>query len=254
MRGPARAPEQIRASYFSDSSNLWSENGLDLGSMENLYDLGDICFHDGTDEMQVITDSVRQWLDLGCCLICLGGDHSVTFPVIAAWARKFKDLNILHLDAHPDLYDDLDGNPWSHASPFARIMEKRLAKRLVQAGIRTMNNHQREQAAKFKVEVNEMKNGNGWLEKLRFDGPVYLSIDMDCLDPAFGPGVSHHEPGGMTTREVIDIIHHFKGRLIGADIVETNPERDVNSMTAMVAAKFLKEVIARIHQDTLKTE
>jgi arginase family enzyme len=99
-----------------------------------------------------------------------------------------------------------------------------------------------------------MKNGNGWLEKLRFDGPVYLSIDMDCLDPAFGPGVSHHEPGGMTTREVIDIIHHFKGRLIGADIVETNPERDVNSMTAMVAAKFLKEVIARIHQDTLKTE
>ncbi len=254
MQGPAKAPEQIRAGYFCDSSNLWSENGLDLGSLENLYDLGDICFDDDTNDMQKITDSVKQWLDQGCDLICLGGDHSVTFPVVDAWAQKHRDLNILHLDAHADLYHELDKNPWSHASPFARIMEKRLARRLVQAGIRTLNHHQREQAAKFKVEIHEMKDGNAWLENLRFDGPVYLSIDMDCLDPAFAPGVSHHEPGGMTSREVIDIIHHFNGRLVGADIVETNPVRDIHSMTSMVAAKFLKEVVARIHQDTLKHE
>jgi arginase len=109
---------------------------------------------------------------------------------------------------------------------------------------------EREQAQKFGVEVKEMKDGINWLDDLEFDGPVYLSLDLDCLDPAFAPGVSHHEPGGMTTRQVIDIIHRLKGKIIGADIVEYNPDRDLGSMTSMVAAKLLKEIIARIHEDT----
>ena len=96
-----------------------------------------------------------------------------------------------------------------------------------------------------------MKEGNDWLHKLEFQGPVYLSIDMDCLDPAFAPGVSHHEPGGFTTRQVLDIIHQVKGSLIGGDIVEYNPDRDIHSMTAMTAAKLLKELIARIFTDRL---
>ncbi len=123
-----------------------------------------------------------------------------------------------------------------------------MAVRLVQTGIRTMNGHQREQADKFFVEVHEMKDGLDWLKTLEFDGPVYISLDMDCLDPAFAPGVSHHEPGGMSTRQVLDIIGQFKGCVIGADIVEVNPKRDIDSMTAMVAAKFLKEITARIYQ------
>ena len=113
-----------------------------------------------------------------------------------------------------------------------------------------MTGHQREQAQKFGVEVKEMKDGINWLDSLEFEGPVYLSLDLDCLDPAFAPGVSHHEPGGMTTRQVIDIIHRLKGKIIGADIVEYNPDRDLGSMTSMVAAKLLKEIIARIHEDT----
>ena len=155
----------------------------------------------------------------------------------------------MHLDAHPDLYDRLDNNPFSHACPFARIMEKKLATRLVQVGIRTINGHQREQADRLGVEVMEMKEGNGWLKKLKFQGPVYLSIDMDCLDSAFAPGVSHHEPGGFTTRQVLDIIHQVKGNLIGGDIVEYNPDRDFNAVTAMAAAKLLKELIGRIVTD-----
>ncbi|MBC2705336.1 MAG: agmatinase [Desulfobacula sp.] len=251
QKGPSLAPEQIRKSYFSDSSNLWSEKGLDLGSIEYLYDLGDIEFKKGIDDFNLITNSIKNILDLDCHLISLGGDHSVTFPIIEAYAQKYDHINILHLDAHPDLYDSLHGNIYSHACPFARIMERKPAKRLVQAGIRTMNGHQREQAQKFGVEVMEMKNGDGWLDELEFDGPVYLSLDLDCLDPAFAPGVSHHEPGGMTTRQVIDIIHQLKGKIIGADIVEYNPDRDLNSMTSMVAAKLLKEIIARIYKDTI---
>ncbi|MEM7376477.1 MAG: arginase family protein, partial [Pseudomonadota bacterium] len=80
--------------------------------------------------------------------------------------------------------------------------------------------------------------------------PVYLSLDLDALDPAFAPGVSHHEPGGLSTRQVIDIVQRFHGRLVGADLVELNPTRDLNGVTAMVAAKLAKEIMARLHRDT----
>ena len=250
LKGASLAPEQIRKSYFSYSSNLWSEKGCDLESIEHLYNYGDLDFKADEDEFNTITKSVEKVLNQDCYMICLGGDHSVTFPVIKAHKKKYDNLNILHFDAHPDLYDSLQGNVYSHASPFARIMEEKLVKRVVQTGIRTMNGHQRGQAEKFGVEVHEMKDIQSWPSLFKFDGPVYLSLDLDCLDPAFAPGVSHHEPGGMTTRQIIDIIHHFEGKLIGADIVEYNPDMDINSMTSMVAAKFLKEIIARIYEDT----
>jgi agmatinase len=248
-RGPSLAPSRIRESYFSDSSNLWTEQGIDLSHLKGLYDMGDMDCADTPTVFEAITRKVIALLEKNAGLICLGGDHSITFPIIRAYAKKYTDLNILHLDAHPDLYDQLDNNPYSHACPFARIMEKKLATRLVQAGIRTINGHQREQAERLGVEVMEMRGGNGWLKKLKFDGPVYLSIDMDCLDPAFAPGVSHHEPGGFTTRQVLDIIHQVKGSLVGGDIVEYNPDRDIHSMTAMTAAKLLKELIGRISTD-----
>lgn len=249
LRGAAQAPAQIRKSYYSDSTNLWSEKGYNLESIKHLYDFGDLDFKAVKDEFSIITKSVDNILGQNGHVISLGGDHSVTFPIIKAHAGHYNNLNILHFDAHPDLYDTLGGNIYSHASPFARIMEKKFAKRLVQAGIRTMNGHQQEQAEKFGVEIHEMKDIQTWPHEFEFDGPVYLSLDLDCLDPGFAPGVSHHEPGGMTTRRVIDIIHNFKGQLIGADIVEYNPARDINSMTSMVAAKFLKEIIARIYED-----
>jgi agmatinase len=246
-KGPALAPARIREAFFSDSANLWTETGIDLAALEDLYDAGDVdCALPG-HAFETITREVGTLLDAGNKVVSLGGDHSVTFPVIQAYAKAYPNLNILHLDAHPDLYDSLAGNPNSHACPFARIMEKGLAKRMVQAGIRTMNGHQKEQAARFKVEVHDMRSGMDWLTTLEFQGPVYLSIDLDCLDPAFAPGVSHHEPGGMSTRQVIDIIQNLKGDIIGGDIVEYNPDRDFISMTGMVAAKLLKEMIGRIY-------
>jgi arginase family enzyme len=154
-------------------------------------------------------------------------------------------LTILHIDAHPDLYDVLDGNRFSHACPFARIMESGLAARLVQVGIRTLNTHQREQAQRFGVEMIDMV---GWGEGVRpvVDGPVYVSLDLDGLDPAFAPGVSHHEPGGLTTREVVHLLHSLPGPIIGADVVEFNPLRDPIGTTAALAAKLVKELIGRM--------
>ena len=79
-----------------------------------------------------------------------------------------------------------------------------------------------------------------------FDGPLYLSLDLDCLDPAFAPGVSHHEPGGFSTRDVVSIIQQLERPLLGADLVELNPRRDPSGISGMVAVKLLKEILANM--------
>jgi arginase len=106
-----------------------------------------------------------------------------------------------------------------------------------------MNPHQRLQAEKFGVDVLEMRR---WQQgsRLVFEGPVYLSLDMDVLDPAFAPGVSHHEPGGFSTREILQLLQNLTAPVVGADLVEFNPTRDPTGMTAAVAAKLLKEIAA----------
>jgi arginase family enzyme len=143
------------------------------------------------------------------------------------------------------LYDELEGNQLSHACPFARIIESGLAKRLVQVGIRAMNGHQREQAGRFGVEVVEMR-GLPAYAKLKAAGPIYISFDMDLLDPAFAPGVSHREPGGMSVREAIAHLHAMERDIVGADVVEYNPVRDLGDMTATVAAKIVKEILGKM--------
>ena len=252
MRGPASAPARIRESLFSRSSNMWTEDGIDLGAVPGWHIKPDMVLSDKEKTFAQVEGEIDTLLLAKSRVIILGGDHSITLPAVRAYAKKYRKLNILHLDAHPDLYDDLDGNRYSHACPFARIMEEGLAARLVQIGIRTLTGHQREQAKRFGVELIEMKNIST-AEKILFDGPVYLSLDIDCLDPAFAPGVSHYEPGGMSTRDVLDIIQNLKGNLVGADIVEFNPERDLHGMTGMVAGKLLKEIIGRMFKEKLST-
>jgi arginase len=241
LRGAAEAPLLIRAALYSDASNLWSESGIDLGRDDVFFEAGDVT----PDTPNAIETSVDTLLAQGLRPLVLGGDHSITYPIVKALSRANPGLSILHFDAHPDLYEDFRGNPHSHASPFARIMEAKLAQRLVQVGIRTMNGHQREQAERFGVEVIEMRDLQDGLS-LTFDLPVYVSVDMDALDPAFAPGVSHREPGGLTTRQVIEIIQSINTPLIGADIVEFNPKMDPSGMTAVVCAKILKELAAKM--------
>ena len=248
LRGPALAPRRIREALFCESSNMWTEDLIDLGDFSGWEVLDDMTLSSQENVSERIEHEIRQLLKKRRRVISLGGDHSITHPIIRAYKEGYQNLNILHLDAHPDLYDEFDGNQNSHACPFARILEENLVIRLVQVGIRTMDGHQYEQAKRFGVEVIEMKN-IGKIGQIKFDGPVYLSLDLDCLDPAYAPGVSHHEPGGMSTREVLGIIRNLKGRLVGADIVEYNPERDLHGMTGMVAGKILKEIIGRMLGD-----
>jgi polyprenyl P-hydroxybenzoate/phenylacrylic acid decarboxylase-like protein len=157
-------------------------------------------------------------------------------------------LSIVHLDAHPDLYDEFEGDRYSHACPFARILEDGLARHLVQVGVRTMNPVQRAQADRFGVEVIPMGQWSPDLV-LSFEGPVYVSVDLDVLDPAFGPGVSHHEPAGCSTRDVLRLVQSLRSRLVGADVVELNPSRDLQDVTARAAAKIVKELVGRLLED-----
>jgi agmatinase len=242
LRGPAQAPAAIRAALASPHGNAATEGGLEIGHDFDLHDQGDIAIaEDAGDD-----DRIRA--AIAACpgpLIALGGDHSISFPVVETLARRHGAFDILHFDAHPDLYDELDGNRRSHASPFARIMEGGHARRLVQVGIRTLNRHCREQAARFGVEIIEARHlRDDW--RPHFDRPLYVSIDIDALDPAFAPGVSHLEPGGMSVRQIINILGSLAVPIIGGDVVELNPARDINGMTAIVAAKLVRELAAAI--------
>ena len=244
-RGAARAPAVIRRLLAGDMMNGFTENGLDLNRHPRWCDLGDLDLAADDSAIEVIRAVARQAVAAHTALLCLGGDHAVTYPLAAAWAERFPDLNLLHLDAHPDLYDNFGGTPYSHASPFARIMEAFPHVRLVQAGIRTATAHQREQAERFGVEMIEMRH---WppQDPLIFEGPLYISIDLDAFDPAYAPGVSHHEPGGMTPREVLTLLQAIEAPVVGADIVELNPSRDHTGITAALAAKLVKEVAGRM--------
>src|SRR3984957_12524250 len=191
LRGAAGEPQKIREALSSDSSNQWSELGIDVGAAGAFRDAGDLCLKNSQEDVGLdfaeIERAVGALVAKGERPVSLGGDHSVTYPILKVFAGHHGELTIIHFDAHPDLYDEFEGSRLSHACPFARVMEEGLAKRLLQVGIRTINAHQREQATKFGVEVIEMRHLPA-LDRMKIDGPVYISIDMDALDPAFAPG------------------------------------------------------------------
>ncbi len=245
LRGAAAAPALIRRELASDAGNGVSESLVDLRAPGALADAGDVDLAGDGDPTERISDGLMAVIAGGGRPISLGGDHSITFPIVRAVRPHWPELTILQFDAHPDLYDVFDGDRLSHACPFARIMEARLAQRLVQVGIRAMNAHQRMQADRFGVEVIDMR---AWTAGVRptVRGPVYVSVDIDGLDPAFAPGVSHREPGGLSVRDVLSVIQTLEGPVVGADIVEYNPARDVGDLTSHVCAKLVRELASRM--------
>ena len=247
LRGPAGAPAAVRAALSCGSANWCTERGTDLDPAKGArwQDRGDLDLPDEVEPaLAAIRAAAADAIADGGRLVSIGGDHLVTWPLVQAMTEVHEGLTILHFDAHPDLYDELDGDRYSHACPFARIMEEGKVARLIQFGIRTMTPHQREQAERFGVEVHEARSGVSMVDELR--GPVYVSIDIDVLDPAYAPGISHHEPGGWSTRQLLDAVAAVSAAgvpVVGADLVEINPTRDINDMTAMVGAKLIRELL-----------
>ncbi|KAL4626524.1 hypothetical protein ACB092_05G102700 [Castanea dentata] len=283
LQGPAFAPPRIREAIWCGSTNSATEEGqiqiltshINLSSehfrckvVERIKrptgatDVGDVpvqeirdCGVDDDRLMNVISDSVKLVMEEAPLRpLVLGGDHSISYPVVRAVSEKLRGpVDILHLDAHLDIYHSFEGNKYSHASSFARIMEGGYARRLLQVGLRSITTEGREQGKRFGVEQFEMRTfsrDREFLENLKLGEGVkgvYISIDVDSLDPAFAPGVSHIEPGGLSFRDVLNILHNLQGNVVAADVVEFNPQRDtVDGMTAMVAAKLVRELTAKI--------
>jgi arginase len=252
VRGAADGPPLIRQALWSPSTNTATELGIAIepGALD---DAGDLALgEDAAEARAAIEAAVRGILARERLPVVLGGDHSVSYPVLRAW-RDTPVAAILHIDAHGDLYDEFPlpepgqprglGDRYSHACPFARIMEDGLTGRLVQIGVRTITPHLAAQASRFGVESYGMDR---WRSAPVEDlpGPLYVSLDLDGLDPAFAPGVAHPEPGGLSTRDVVELLHRIQAPIAGIDIVEYNPGNDHRDLTARVAAKLLKEALA----------
>lgn len=240
LRGAAKAPPVIRAALHCAAGNSFTEGLFDLSQPGVWEDAGDLPKEPTHAQ---IAGAIGNIIEQGRTVLALGGDHAVAFPLVEAHARRRAPFSIVQFDAHPDLYDEFDGNRESHACPFARIMEAGYASSLTQIGIRAATPAQHAQAARFGVRQfspYELEQAAAALPK----GDVYVSIDLDALDPAYAPGVSHREPGGLSTRDVVGLLRHIPGRVIGADVVELNPVCDVHGLTAPVAAKLVGELIA----------
>jgi agmatinase len=194
-------------------------------------------------------------------LFAVGGDHSVAYANMrAAWEKRGKPkggLAVLHFDAHLDTVDEVSGNKWSHASPFRRAHEDGIInmKRMLGIGIRgPLNsiddlNYGRDNGVEL-VTYEDWRNGNGKQRIAKFlkslgDDDVYLTFDVDCIDPAFAPGTGTPCAGGFTSAEAIDLIRQCAGvNLVGADIVEVLPDRDVSGITALLASHIIFEVLS----------
>lgn len=244
QRGAAEAPPLIRAALRSPSTNAFNERGDDVSSADVLLDAGDLTLpDDAAAARSEIERGVRRVLEASGTPLLLGGDHSITYPIVRAFHDR-GPLTVVHFDAHGDVYDEFEGDRYSHACPFARVMEEGLAARHIQVGTRTLTPHQRSQCAKFGSEVF---GPDRWRDALPVvagvSGAVYISLDLDVLEPMLAPGLSHPEPGGLTVRDVLDVMGAVRAPVVGADVVEYNPRNDLRDLTARVAAKFVKELV-----------
>ena len=247
LQAAARFPAGNGLIANTGAVNAYSENGREILSGKLYETPVSIEFKNNSaaDAFKIIRQAVAKELLQPVKILSYGGGHSVTYPVVDAFSEKYPGLHVLHLDAHADLYESFYDNPFSQVSPFVRLLEKKKIKSLTQVGIRTLNKHQKAQAEKYGVQIIEMKNFSfSFLETLQ--SPLYISLNIDVLDPAFAPGVSHPEPGGLSTRQLIHIIQNIPVEIAGADLLEFNPAKDINHMTATVCYKLFKELIDKM--------
>ncbi len=193
----------------------------------------------------------------GAMPVCVGGDHSVTLGILRAVARRHGPVGVVHFDAHPDTWDEYFGSKFFHGTPFRRAVEEGLIepKRMIQVGIRgplygdeDFAFHDQHGIEVVRIEAVK-EHGTAWvterLNRLR-GGPVYLSFDIDAVDPAFAPATGTPEVGGLTSYEALVLVRALAGlNLVGADVVEVSPPYDgPGQITALLAANLLFEIVS----------
>ncbi|MDI3327785.1 MAG: agmatinase [Alicyclobacillaceae bacterium] len=217
------------------------------------YDAGDIPlpFGNPVRSLERIREVAGRILDDGKIPIGLGGEHLVTWGPVRAAAERYPDLAVLHLDAHADLREEYEGEEYSHASVMRRIVELLGGDRVWQFGIRSGTREEfRFARATTRFYPFEVLPGLGEAVEALRGRPVYVTVDIDVVDPAFAPGTGTAEPGGISSAELFRAVHQLRGlRVVGFDLVEVAPNLDPTEQTSILAAKVIREVLLTVVPD-----
>lgn len=217
-----------------------------------IFDAGNINFHTNpqnvTSEIYIgIKDLLKTNNDNNKFIVGLGGEHTVSYGIVKAMKEIYKDIAIIHFDAHADLRTEYNSEKFSHACVMNLIGGEVGFENIYQFGIRSCDEEELKVAKKtnfyplHKYEVDKILE---ILDELSIQKKVYLTIDIDVLDPAFAPGVGTPEPGGISSTDMFKILNSLKNfEIVGFDVVEVNPMVDMNGITAMAAAKIIREGI-----------
>ncbi len=255
--GTRFGPRQIRAeSVMIRPYNMWSR--VSPFDHMQVADLGDIATNpfDLKNAIQMIEEAYDQILKNPVIPLALGGDHTMTLPLLRAMAKKHGPVGLVHVDAHADINDEMFGEKIAHGTPFRRAVEEGLldCKRCIQIGLRATGyadddfDWSRKQGLRV-VQAEECwhKSLTPLMAEVREQmgqGPVYLTYDIDSLDPAYAPGTGTIEIGGLTTIQALEIIRGCAGlNLVGCDLVEVSPPYDTSGSTAVIAANLLYEML-----------
>jgi len=264
--GPRFGPREIR----QHSSLIRTYNPpLDVSPFEVLRvaDVGDVDVNPlNIEDTHVrIEAAVRTILDSRAVPVCVGGDHSITLGVLRAIARRHGPVGLVHVDAHQDMWEEYFGNRYFHGTPFRRAIEEGLldTRRAIQIGIRGSVyspadfDFAKQHGVRTVRAEDVALHGVSWAAKqleLVGGGPVYLSFDIDGVDPAFAPGTGTPEVGGLSSREALELVRTLRAfDLVGADLVEVSPPYDHSHITSLLAANILFEIVSVLAVRRLKT-
>ena len=224
-------------------------------------DYGDLSVVPGyiEDSYERIEEELYPLVDAQVVPILLGGDHSITLPVLRAFARKYGPVGLIHFDSHTDTYDEYFGRPYNHGTPFSRAAEENLldGNRCIQVGMRgsvySKDDYEKAKSYGFDLitmaEVREsgIADVSTRIRAKVGDARVFVTFDIDAVDPAFAPGTGTPEVGGFTSGEALDLVRGLSGlNIVGFDIVEVLPEYDPADVTALLAANIVYQFISII--------
>jgi len=242
--GNAIRVESIGIEWYSPylDMDLKDYKTSDIGDLE--LPMGDV-----EKSLDIIYNTANEIVNDNKLPMMVGGEHLVTLPVVKALAKKYKDLRIIHLDAHTDLRDEFLGMQLSHATVLRRCYDILGDNKIFQFGIRSGDKHEFEWAKDHThLHKFDFFGLEEVIDKIK-NYPVYITIDLDVLDPSIFPGTGTPEPGGVTYKELLKAIKSFSklNNVVGADIVELAPMLDNSNVSTIVAAKTLREMILLLH-------
>jgi guanidinobutyrase len=222
-------------------------------------DIGDLAINTFSlaDSLRIIEDSYNTILNYDAMPMAIGGDHSITLPILRAMHKRFGPLALVHVDAHADVNDDMFGEKETHGTVFRRAYEEGLIvpEKTYQVGLRgtgyTAEDFTEAQGWGFQqfpaqdLWHRSLSSLGGEIRRdIGGDTPVYITYDIDSLDPAFAPGTGTPEIGGLTTPQAMELIRELKGlNIVGCDLVEVSPPYDTSGNTALTGANILFELL-----------